>query len=78
VTTELISSEECLNKLVIPATDASYFTFDSDTKMITKYDLVNGPTDVVIPSSINGVTVESIGPGAFIMATSQYCYDEEE
>ena len=50
----------------------SCFIFNSSTKTITGYnfDNANCDTDVVIPSTINGVPVESIGRSAFMVATS--------
>lgn len=42
-------------------TDSSYFTFESNTGTITDYDGVNGPTDIVIPETINGVAVTALG-----------------
>lgn len=55
------------------STDTSYFTFDEVTRTITKYNYASGPTNVVIPSTINGVPVEHIGPGAFVKPVSQWC-----
>ncbi|MFO0763806.1 MAG: leucine-rich repeat protein [Candidatus Gracilibacteria bacterium] len=46
-------------------TDESYFTFNSYAKTITGYDQINGPKDVVIPCSIAGVPVTTIGHSAF-------------
>ncbi|MCI2267094.1 leucine-rich repeat domain-containing protein [Sediminivirga luteola] len=45
-------------------TDAGYFTFNASTGTITGYSS-SGPKDVVIPRSINGVPVTSIGFRAF-------------
>src|SRR4030042_768458 len=45
-------------------TPEEYFTFDSATGTITGYDLAGG-LDVVIPSTIGGITVEQIGDNAF-------------
>ncbi|MCI2267219.1 leucine-rich repeat domain-containing protein [Sediminivirga luteola] len=47
-----------------PATPAEYFTFNASTGAITGYSS-SGPKDVVIPRSINGVAVTSIGGSAF-------------
>ena len=48
------------------ATDASCFSFDSETGSITGYTVgENCPTDVVIPSKINSVKVKTIGQNAF-------------
>ena len=46
------------------ATNPSYFEFNKSTNTITGYDY-DGPTDVVIPSKIDGVDVKKIGDGAF-------------
>jgi len=46
-------------------TEASYFTFDEATGTITNYDSVNGPSDVVIPSTINGVAVVAIAASTY-------------
>ncbi|MCI3919674.1 DUF5011 domain-containing protein [Paenibacillus sp. TRM 82003] len=48
----------------VVATDGSYFTFDAAAGMITGYASY-GPTDVVIPSQIDGVDVRIIGSQAF-------------
>ncbi|MEF8850600.1 MAG: leucine-rich repeat domain-containing protein, partial [Candidatus Bipolaricaulota bacterium] len=45
-------------------TDPSYFEFNKSTNTITGYSY-DGPTDVVIPSEIDGVDVKEIGDGAF-------------
>lgn len=47
-----------------PPTDEIYFTFNSESGTITDYD-DEGPTDVIIPSTIGGVTVTSIATEAF-------------
>ena len=48
-------------------TAETWFVFDQDTNTITSYsqDVEHAPKDVVIPSTINGVEVKSIGAGAF-------------
>jgi len=48
----------------IPTTSEGYFTFDIPTKKITDYNIAGG-SDVIIPSTISGVTVEHIGNSAF-------------
>lgn len=48
---------------VTVAAATNTFDFDEPTRTITKY--VESDTVVVIPSKINGVTVETIGHGAF-------------
>ncbi len=50
-----------------PTTSESCFTFNSETGTITDYDYLNGscPSDVVIPSTIGGVSVTTIGNSAF-------------
>lgn len=55
------------------------FSFHADTGTITRYDFDNPEcsTDVVIPSQINGTTVEHIGPAALSHPITQYCYDDE-
>src|SRR4030043_1610997 len=45
-------------------TPEEYFTFDSTTGTITGYDIAGG-LNVVIPSTIGGITVEQIGDNAF-------------
>lgn len=49
--------------VVIEALAESNFTFDKDTAAITKY--VGTASEVVIPSTINGVAVKVIGEDAF-------------
>lgn len=48
-------------------TAETWFVFDQDTNTITSYsqDTDHAPKDIVIPSTINGVEVKSIGAGAF-------------
>lgn len=48
-------------------TAETWFVFDQDTNTITSYsqDVEHAPKDIVIPSTINGVEVKSIGAGAF-------------
>ncbi len=41
------------------------FYFDSANKTIIGYDCINGSSDVVIPSTLNGVEVKTIGEFAF-------------
>ncbi|MDD2203185.1 MAG: leucine-rich repeat domain-containing protein, partial [Bacilli bacterium] len=50
-----------------PTTPESCFTFNSETGNITDYDYLNGscPSDVVIPSTIGGVNVTTIGNNSF-------------
>ena len=48
----------------VPFTDEEYFTFNSATGEITDYN-DTFEKDVVIPPSINGVAVTSIGNSAF-------------
>ena len=47
-----------------PPTDEIHFTFNSETGTITDYS-DEGPTDVIIPSTIGGVTVTTIAAEAF-------------
>lgn len=48
-------------------TAETWFVFDQDTNTITSYsqDVEHAPKDIVIPSTINGVEVKSVGAGAF-------------
>ncbi len=46
-------------------TSEHHFTFNPSTGTITDYDRANGPKDVVIPSTIGGVPVTTIGDNAF-------------
>lgn len=55
-----------------PATDESYFTFDSLTGTITDYDGINGPKDVVIPNQIGGVDVLAIADATYDGGTETY------
>ena len=57
---------------IIPIASEECFVFDEGTQTITDYLCVDGNTeslpvitDVVIPSSINGISVTAIGEGAF-------------
>ncbi len=52
----------------ITDTDASEFTFDQRTGTITKY--IGNDAIVFIPSTINGVTVKSIGDNAFLRCSN--------
>ena len=45
-------------------TPANFFSFDPETGTITGYNMAGG-ADVIIPASINGVPVRSIGANAF-------------
>ena len=49
---------------IVVTTPERYFTFDIPTKTITDYDVAGG-LNVVIPSTIAGVAVTSIGDGVF-------------
>lgn len=64
--TSLSTSTKLATSLSVP-TDAKYFTYVDNgdgTCTITDYDL-NGPKDVVIPSTLNSLTVTTIGNRAF-------------
>lgn len=52
----------------IATTSTEDFVFDANTATITSYK--GTMTDVVIPDSINGITVKSIGPNAFKYTTT--------
>jgi prepilin-type N-terminal cleavage/methylation domain-containing protein len=52
----------------VESTPESCFTFDSGTKTITGYDSTTCTKDVVMPSSIGGISVEHIGNAAFELA----------
>ena len=47
------------------ATAEQYFVFNPSTGTITDYNNIDGPKDVVIPSTIGGVPVTNIGYAAF-------------
>ena len=51
---------------IVVTTPEEYFTFNSTTRTITDYDVAGG-VDVVIPSTIGGVAVTSIGDYAFFL-----------
>ena len=51
-------------KTLAVTTAEGYFTFDSNTKTITAYNIAGG-TNVVIPETIGGVAVTSIGNTVF-------------
>lgn len=64
--TSLSTSTKLATELSLP-TDAKYFTYVDNgdgTCTITDYD-INGPKDVVIPSTLNSLTVTTIGNHAF-------------
>ena len=52
-------------KKYVGPTAESCFTFNSSTKKITGYDIDTCGADVIIPSTIGGVEVKTIGYGAF-------------
>ena len=64
--TSVATSTKLATSLSVP-TDAKYFTYvdnGNGTCTLTDYD-INGPKDVVIPISLNSLTVTTIGNHAF-------------
>jgi len=59
---ELVHMESSIIHMIDEGLD--YFTFDTQIGMITDYDASHG-TEVMIPNTIKGIDVVSIGPGAF-------------
>ncbi len=64
----VLPEENTLNPDVVlvkyTVTPASFFSFDPATGTITGYNMAGG-SDVIVPASINGVSVLSIGANAF-------------
>ena len=67
ITLDLDITQENNNNVIAvdKITDESCFTFESSTGKITNYNVNCGGTDVVIPSTIGGVEVKSIGNNSF-------------
>lgn len=64
-TAVLMDKDKTVKAIFMEETDPGHLTFDSSTGTITDYNRKDGGPDVVIPSTLEGVTVSTIGNNAF-------------